>query len=120
MLEYWFVQETVATISRVQAEAGVSELSLLNFVVSDGATMVATRYSSSPTQEPASLYYAQGAAFVRHADTSNTNHSTHSAAASSIKSARATSVVGNSSPTLAMHIRILLDTKPELHAFCFT
>ena len=41
---------------------------MLNFVVSDGATMVATRYISgnvSPGEQPASLYFAEGSDFER-------------------------------------------------------
>ncbi|CAD7699259.1 unnamed protein product, partial [Ostreobium quekettii] len=36
-----------------------SETSLLNFVVSDGNTVIATRYVSPDTEEPASLYFAE-------------------------------------------------------------
>ena len=35
-------------------------MSLLNFVVSDGSTLVATRFVSPDTETPASLYYAEG------------------------------------------------------------
>lgn len=57
----WWVQATVATITELQAEAGVTDVSLLNFVVSDGATLVATRYVSREECPAATMYYAQGA-----------------------------------------------------------
>ena len=57
------VQATLATITKAQEEAAVAEVSLLNFVVSDGATLVATRYVSRDDEEAASLYYAEGSAF---------------------------------------------------------
>lgn len=46
---------------RVQAESGVarSDVSLLNFVVSDGRSLIATRYVSNTDESPASLYYAE-------------------------------------------------------------
>jgi hypothetical protein len=50
----------VATICRVQRERGVADTSLLNFVVSDGITMIATRFVSPESGNAASLYYAEG------------------------------------------------------------
>ena len=51
----------------MQAEAGItgSDVSLLNFVVSDGRSLIATRYVSSTAEAPASLYYAEGSAYER-------------------------------------------------------
>lgn len=40
--------------------SGVETRSLLNFAVSDGHTVVCTRYISSKTDEPASLYFSSG------------------------------------------------------------
>ncbi len=68
---YWFqsrlprgAQATIATIMSVSAAEGVTATSLLNFVVSDGATMVATCFTSSDDEsdKPATLYYAEGTA----------------------------------------------------------
>ena len=56
-------QATFAAITAAQTEAGVAEVSLLNFAVSDGATLIATRYVSHEHEEAASLYYAEGSAF---------------------------------------------------------
>ena len=54
-------QATIATISRLQHEAGITDTSLLNFVVADGATLVATRFVSNERDAAASLYYAGAA-----------------------------------------------------------
>ena len=55
------MQATVATITLVQEEAGeTTEVSLLNFVVSDGPTLVATRYASREDCPAATMYYAEG------------------------------------------------------------
>lgn len=59
------LQATFASITEAQQAAGITEVSLLNFVVSDGSTLVATRYVSHEEEEPASLYYAEGSAFER-------------------------------------------------------
>lgn len=61
------VQKTIATIRRIQQEMGVSpsDVSLLNYVVSDGRTLIATRYVSNADESPASLYYAEGSAYER-------------------------------------------------------
>lgn len=55
-------QATVADITRVQQEAGeTKEVSLLNFVVSDGQSMVATRYVDRDDCAAATMYFAEGA-----------------------------------------------------------
>ncbi|GAQ82748.1 hypothetical protein KFL_001220160 [Klebsormidium nitens] len=56
---------TIATIRHVAVQNGRGdETSMLNFVVSDGRTVVAARYTNA-TDEPASLHYATGSAFRR-------------------------------------------------------
>jgi predicted glutamine amidotransferase len=75
------LQATIATVARVQAEAGITDTSLLNFVVSDGATMVATRYVSNDAEQPASLYYAEGSGYERSAHQSEVAAATSAAAA---------------------------------------
>jgi predicted glutamine amidotransferase len=57
------MQAAVATVVAVQAAAGVAATSLLNFVVSDGATMIATRFVYPEADTAASLYYAEGVRF---------------------------------------------------------
>jgi hypothetical protein len=44
---------------------GINDVSLLNFVVSDGATMIATRFVRPESEAAATLYYAEGASFDR-------------------------------------------------------
>lgn len=44
---------------------GITDVSLLNFVVSDGATMIATRFVRPESEAAATLYYAEGASFDR-------------------------------------------------------
>jgi predicted glutamine amidotransferase len=58
------LQSVFETIAKVQAEAGIEQdVSLLNFVVTDGRTLIATRFVSSTLANPASLYYAEGTSF---------------------------------------------------------
>ncbi len=66
------VQGAIAMISRIQQEHGITDTSLLNFVVSDGQTTVATRYVSNDSQ-PASLYFAEGSAYERVEPSENDN-----------------------------------------------
>ena len=54
---------TIATLNKLARDAGVGEPSLLNFCVTDGQTVVATRYISSKKDEAASLYYSSGTTF---------------------------------------------------------
>jgi predicted glutamine amidotransferase len=57
------LQSVFETIARVQGEAGIEQVSLLNFVVSDGCTLIATRFVSPASATPASLYYAESTSF---------------------------------------------------------
>jgi len=59
------LQAAISTITKVQDQLGVQDVSLLNFVVSDGATMIATRFVRPETEAAATLYYAEGASFDR-------------------------------------------------------
>ena len=87
-------QATIAAITQLQAEAGVSETSLLNFVLSDGVTLVATRYASEGSQA-ATLYYAEGGSFDRVADSARSSGDGEArASASTPAMARGTSVAG--------------------------
>ncbi|KAI0563270.1 Nucleophile aminohydrolase [Gracilaria domingensis] len=57
------MQETILTLQRAAHEVNATETSLLNFVVSDGESIVASRYVVSPNNpnaQAASLYYASG------------------------------------------------------------
>ena len=56
-------QTMKATIQQLNAwceEAGITEPSYYNFAVTDGQRVLATRYVSDPTRDPASLYYSYG------------------------------------------------------------
>lgn len=60
------IQDTISTIGRHQKAAGITTTSLMNFVVSDGNTLVATRYvSGAPGTNPATLYFAEGGSYQR-------------------------------------------------------
>lgn len=59
------VEDTIEIVQRLQREHGIQGNSLLNFCVSDGATMLATRYASNPGEDAASLYYAEGCSYER-------------------------------------------------------
>ena len=56
--------QMVGFITKTQAAHGVTgSTSLLNFVVTDGSTLIATRFVSPDSDKPASLYYAEGSTF---------------------------------------------------------
>ncbi|CEH17998.1 n-terminal nucleophile aminohydrolase [Ceraceosorus bombacis] len=58
--------KTIADFNRWAREAGVDEPSLMNFCVTDGESVVCTRYVSSRTDEAASLYFSSGTSFYEH------------------------------------------------------
>ncbi|KAL1748448.1 nucleophile aminohydrolase [Schizophyllum fasciatum] len=60
--------ETIAHINRLTEEAGSTEPSLMNFCVTDGESVIATRYVSSRTDEAASLWFSSGTTFSEYAD----------------------------------------------------
>jgi len=55
----------IRSITRALDEAGVIETSLLNFVITDGTALAATRFACNklPECKAASLYYASGSSF---------------------------------------------------------
>ncbi|KAF7721291.1 hypothetical protein EC973_004967 [Apophysomyces ossiformis] len=55
--------KTIAQLNAWADEAGITEASLLNFAVTDGASVVCVRYTSSKTEEAASLYFSSGTRF---------------------------------------------------------
>ncbi|KIJ45663.1 hypothetical protein M422DRAFT_29761 [Sphaerobolus stellatus SS14] len=57
------MRQTIASLNVLAREAGITEPSLLNLVVSDGESVVATRYISSKVHEAASLWYSSGTSF---------------------------------------------------------
>ena len=101
-----FLQATVAWVSKVQKAQGVKGTTLLNFVVSDGFSMLATRYVYPEDQPAASLYYSEGSTFerARNEDTSmsdaavmDTEAETEAHGADGASTARHSSVSGTSS-----------------------
>ncbi|WFD34739.1 glutamine amidotransferase subunit [Malassezia cuniculi] len=54
---------TIEDINRWSKEAGIEQPSLMNFCVTDGKSIVCTRYISSRTDEAASLYFSTGTSF---------------------------------------------------------
>ena len=54
------INEFIREIPKKHNVSGVETRSLLNFAVSDGHTVVCTRYISSKTDDPASLYFSSG------------------------------------------------------------
>ncbi|KAJ6013655.1 hypothetical protein N7540_008246 [Penicillium herquei] len=54
------INEFIAAIPEQSKTAGLETRSLLNFAVTDGHTVICTRYISSKTDEPASLYFSSG------------------------------------------------------------
>ena len=58
-------QDTITCIARLQLQLGVKDTSLLNFVLSDGTSLLATRYVYPEKEGAASLYYAEGACVGR-------------------------------------------------------
>lgn len=55
------VTETIRVVERLRREAGVEQPSHLNFAVSDGEHLVATRFCSDAGEGAASLYWTTGA-----------------------------------------------------------
>lgn len=58
---------TISKINKWHQEAGETEPSLLNFAVTDGEAVLASRYVSSSTEEAASLFFSSGTAFHQYA-----------------------------------------------------
>lgn len=59
--------DTIASLNKYAREAGITEPSLMNFCLTDGETVVATRYISSKVDEAASLWFSSGTAFYEYA-----------------------------------------------------
>ncbi|KAI3621908.1 glutamine amidotransferase [Moniliophthora roreri] len=54
---------TITSLNEFAEEAGITEPSLMNFCVTDGETVIATRYISSRSDEAASLWFSSGTTF---------------------------------------------------------
>ncbi|TFK30310.1 glucosamine 6-phosphate synthetase [Coprinopsis marcescibilis] len=63
------MEETIAALNVYRKEFNVvSEPNLLNFCVTDGKTVVVTRYVSSRTDEAASLWFSSGSEFSEYSE----------------------------------------------------
>jgi len=60
--------DTIATLNQYAEEAGITEPSLMNFCVTDGESIIATRYISSRHDEAASLWFSSGTTFSEYAE----------------------------------------------------
>jgi len=60
--------DTIASLNVFAEVAGVTEPSLMNFCVTDGDTVIATRYISSDKDEAASLWFSSGTTFSEDAE----------------------------------------------------
>ncbi|KAI9152693.1 glutamine amidotransferase subunit [Blastocladiella emersonii ATCC 22665] len=61
--------KTIATINELSVAAGVASTpSLLNFAVTDGQSILCTRYTNTSAREAASLYWSSGSEFTTDAD----------------------------------------------------
>ena len=54
------MEQTIQLLTKWKREKGVKEASFLNFALTDGHTVVVSRFIDDPEAEPASLYYASG------------------------------------------------------------
>jgi len=59
--------KTIATFNEFAREFSITEPSLMNFCVTDGETVVVTRYISSKADEAASLWFSSGTSFYEYA-----------------------------------------------------
>ncbi len=54
----------IRTINRMSKEAGITDISLLNFAVTDGRSIIASRYINRHNGVPASMYFSSGTQWV--------------------------------------------------------
>ncbi|EIN13805.1 N-terminal nucleophile aminohydrolase [Punctularia strigosozonata HHB-11173 SS5] len=59
--------ETITTLNAFADDENIAEPSLMNFCVTDGESVIATRYISSRHQEAASLWFSSGTTFSEYA-----------------------------------------------------
>ncbi|KAG6862360.1 hypothetical protein C0995_011800 [Termitomyces sp. Mi166 len=60
--------QTISHLNELAKGAGITEPSLMNFCVTDGESVVVTRYISSKKDEAASLWFSSGTTFSEYAD----------------------------------------------------
>ena len=69
------MEQTIALLTQWKREKGVKEPSFLNFSITDGHTVIVTRFIDDSDAEPASLYYASGTEYK--ASQKGTYYTTH-------------------------------------------
>ncbi|MDH4091236.1 MAG: class II glutamine amidotransferase [Cyclobacteriaceae bacterium] len=57
-------ENTFSSLKILMHENGINEPAYLNMVVTDGSLIVGTRYVTSPTEEPLTLYHSEGSKYV--------------------------------------------------------
>ncbi len=57
---------TIRDFNAWASQAGIREPSLMNFCVTDGESIICTRYVSSKSDQAASLYFSSGTSFYEH------------------------------------------------------
>ncbi|KAJ3551045.1 hypothetical protein NMY22_g46 [Coprinellus aureogranulatus] len=62
------MESTIAQLNVYRKQYGITEPSLLNFCVTDGESVVVTRYISSRDDEAASLWFSSGTEFSEYAE----------------------------------------------------
>lgn len=62
------LRDTLAYVKALQKKKKVTELSYINFVVSDGHRIVAIRYTTDTDAEALSLYYSEGSRYICEGD----------------------------------------------------
>jgi len=62
------MSDTIASLNKYAEEFGITEPSLMNFCVTDGESVVVTRYISSREDEAASLWFSSGTEFSEYAE----------------------------------------------------
>jgi len=60
--------DTIASLNKYAEDAGITEPSLINFCITDGSSVVVTRYVSSRKDEAASLWFSSGTEFSEYAE----------------------------------------------------
>ncbi|KAJ3479609.1 hypothetical protein NLI96_g8943 [Meripilus lineatus] len=60
--------ETIQALNEMTEEVGATEPSLMNFCVTDGESVIATRYINSRQDEAASLWFSSGTTFSEYAE----------------------------------------------------
>lgn len=58
------LRDTVEYTETLRKKKKITEPSYLNLVISDGKTVIGTRYISKSKEEPLSLYYSQGSQYI--------------------------------------------------------